>query len=158
MKKLIALLAILSIGIGAYTQPKVYSLRTNKSRMDKIESKYKAAIGVDSLNAVFYKQEDIEAFAMEWGSFLQDMGAYLKENGLLINERVFIRVFFDKDGRVDYFFYNIANNESPLLDRKEKKRFEKAIKGFAKTARIKASSKEGFKQCGTANLQLGITN
>ena len=153
MKKLFFLSVIMFLVVNTFAQPKIYS-NEYAEKMREIEAKYKDAIGVDSTSAIFYKDKDTEKFYNIWVLFLSDMSKYFRANNLVLNEKLFFRVFFSNDGKIEYLFYNPLKKDSALLEKKNKKRFEKLLKAFAKSYKIDIELNERFKQCGVGNFQM----
>lgn len=156
MKRLFIIQILLLCSISIFAQNKVFSLNEDVSgdKMRKLEKEYKSGVGQDSIDAIFYKKEDVDIYLTKWSKFLGDMGKYLKENNFIINEKVFFRVFFAKDGSVEYLFYNIRNKESDLLSKEKSKIFEDLLNKYVESNKINISTKENFKQCGNGNFQL----
>ncbi|MCH3924790.1 MAG: hypothetical protein LKE30_07735 [Bacteroidales bacterium] len=145
------------ISISAYSQ-KVYCLKDEKSKQifNELEkdTNYCASFGDEKTKVAFENEEDVQNLINQWYSYLQKMGDFLAKSGCKFNEKVFLRVYFDEKGKVDYIFYNPQSKESPLADKKTKKEFENSLKEFAKTNSLDVKAKYKFKQCGTANFQL----
>jgi hypothetical protein len=145
------------VSISAFSQ-KVYCLKDEKSKQifDKLEkdTNYCASFGDEKTKVAFEKEEDVQNLINQWYSYLQKIGDFLAKSGCKFNERVFLRVYFDEKGSVDYIFYSPQSKESQLADKKTKKEFEKSLKDFVKTNSLDVKAKYKFKQCGTANFQL----
>lgn len=145
------------VSISAFSQ-RVYCLKDEKSKQifNELEkdTNYCASFGDEKTKVAFENEEDVQNLINQWYSYLQKMGDFLAKSGCKFNERVFLRVYFDEKGKVDYVFYNPQSKESQLADKKTKKEFEKILKDFVKTNSLDVKAKYKFKQCGTANFQL----
>jgi len=156
MKRLFIIQILMLCSISIFAQSKVFSSKEDASgdEMRKLEKEYKSGVGQDSIDAIFYKEEDINLYFNQWSKFLGDMGKYLKKNNFIINEKVFFRVFFAKDGSVEHLFYKVQNKESDLLSKEKSKTFENLLNQYIESNKINVSTKEKFKQCGNGNFQL----
>lgn len=155
MKKAFLISLMILISINVFSQSKVYSLKDEGSnnKMKDLESLYRNGIGQDSIDAIFYTEEDMGDYSKKWSEFLGDISKYLKENDLILNDRIFFRIFFTNDGSIDYLFYNVQNKESDLLLEENKKRFESLLSQFAEVGKFNITTKDKFKQCGSGNFQ-----
>src|SRR6218665_2494912 len=99
----------------------------------RLDSVYKSGIHADSTQAVFKNSQ--EQYIAAYQKLLQDLGRYLKENGFVWEKPVkgFNRIYFDKDGRIDYFLYNFRAGQ---LSAEQEKRFDVLLNSFIKTYRF----------------------
>ena len=156
MKRLFIIQILMLCSISIFAQSKVFSSKEDDSgdKMRKLEKEYRNGVGQDSIDAIFYKEEDVDLYFKQWGKFLGDMGKYLKKNNFIINEKVYFRVFFAKDGSVEHLFYKVLSKESDLLSEEKNKIFEDLLNQYIESNKINVSTKEKFKQCGSGNFQL----
>lgn len=112
--------------------------------IQKIDTEYKSAIHTQSEKAVFTEKAD--QFTEEYKLFIFDLARELNENGFYWDEptRVFTRVYFSKDGRVDHFFYN---NEHAGLGESEQQRFNTIVDNYISDKSLSIGGTEPFAQC-----------
>jgi hypothetical protein len=113
-------------------------------RVSHLDSVYKSGIHADSTQAVFKNNQD--EYIAAYQKLLQDLGKYLKENNFMWTQPVkgFNRIYFDKDGRIDYFLYSFRPGQ---LSVEQEKGFDTLLNGFIKNYRFPLSAGVNFAQC-----------
>jgi len=116
----------------------------NGVRTSKLDSIYPSGLDADSTKAVFWNKQD--EFIKAYQETLQALGNYLKENKFSWNKqtRCFNRIYFSKDGKVDYFLYNFSKGE---LTPEKEKQFDTLLNQFIKKYKFPLTAKTGFAQC-----------
>jgi hypothetical protein len=113
-------------------------------RVSQLDSIYKSGIHADSMQAVFKNNQD--EYIAAYQKLLQDLGKHLKANNFTWNQPVkgFNRIYFDKDGRIDYFLYSFRPGQ---LSAEQEKAFDALLNGFIKTYRFPLNAEVKFAQC-----------
>src|SRR5574344_1030896 len=78
--------------------------------------------------------KDLEMFMGKWQNYLQAMGNWFADKDFVMNEGIFFRIFFDKQGSAKYIFYVPKDKNSSIVKGERKAQFEKLLKGFAAQA------------------------
>ncbi|HMC97007.1 MAG TPA: hypothetical protein VKG92_05105 [Flavobacteriales bacterium] len=109
-----------------------------------LDSIYRSGAHVDSTKAVFGTEQ--EEFFDAYQGMLQDLGKYLKAHDFIWEQPVkgFNRIYFSKEGKIDYFLYSIRPGQ---LTVEQEKRFDELLKGFVADYRFPMTAEVGFAQC-----------
>jgi hypothetical protein len=111
-----------------------------------LDSLYKSAVHSDIKLAVFKTKSGQDSLQKAYVLFIQDLAGYLKKNNFKWEKQIkcFNRIYFDKDGKVDYFLYNFAKDEIPA---KKEAEFARLLNLFIQDHKFTLTAKEGFAQC-----------
>ena len=111
-------------------------------RVSYLDSTYKSAIHSDSTKAVFKDNEEV---AKAYNTLLQDLGNFLYKNGFLWEQTVrgFNRIYFNKDGSIDYFIYTFRSE----LTAEQLSKFNTLLNEFIQDYKFPLSADEKFAQC-----------
>lgn len=94
----------------------------------------------------FLTEEDkAEKISKEWNLLLQSMADFFVKNNYIWQSPTsfFVKFYFDKNGGIDYLFYNPKNNEfNPNLQ------FVSILNKFIKNYRFDLKAKSKYSQCG----------
>lgn len=96
------------------------------------------------------KRADFDRVFELWTSFHQRVNKYIKEQNFKWEVKdsfisVTNKLYFDKTGKVDYYFYRIDN---PGVSEEKKKEYEKVLESFVKNVQIDLAMDNKFGQCG----------
>jgi hypothetical protein len=146
MKKLFVLLIWVSISAMSYGQK---ALTFEEARAmgiitSHLDSIYANSIDSDTNKGVFKKNQD--EFISSYSKLLKDFGQYLTKNNFLWAQPTngFNRIYFDKDGKIDYFLYSFRPNP---LTKEQEKRFGELLNAFIQEYRFPLKASEKFVQC-----------
>jgi hypothetical protein len=113
-------------------------------KMSSLDSQYQSGIHADTSLAVFKTNTD-EYFA-GYQDLLLDLGQYLKENNFLWDKPTngFNRIYFDKNGKIDYFLYSFRPNQ---MTTEQEKRFAELLGKFILNYKFPLTANTKFSQC-----------
>lgn len=116
----------------------------NGIRISNLDSIYLSAVHSDSTKSVFHRNQ--EEFIQSYQKMLQELGTFLKQNNFKWGKqtRCFNRIYFNKNGKVDYFVYKFSQGE--LTEEKEKQ-FQDLLLQFLQSYSFPLKSSSGFAQC-----------
>jgi hypothetical protein len=120
--------------------------------MKHLESIYKNALHVDSSQAVFKTEKQQTEMQSAYTKLLQDYGKFLLDHNFNWEKqtRGFNRIYFNKDGTIDYFLYYFpTNNLKPedQLSAEKQAEFNRLLNLFIKDYKISMSATVNFAQC-----------
>ena len=112
-------------------------------RISELDSIYKSAIHTDPKLAVFTDQE---AVSKAYVQLLTDLGKFLASKNFEWERTVsgFNRVYFDKDGSIDYFVYSFRGD---VLSPYQVSQFDQLLNEFIKNYRFPLQADVKFAQC-----------
>ena len=118
--------------------------KTTGISISQLDSLYQSALHSDSTKAVFGKQQG--EFTKNYMQLLKDLNGYLHEHHYKWEQetRCFNRIYFNKDGSIDYFLYNFKKD---AIAPEKEKQFEGLLNEFIKTYRFPMSAPVKFAQC-----------
>jgi hypothetical protein len=127
----------------------------SKQKLDALENDtaFYPSFGNKGEKVAFSQEKDLEMFMGKWQNYLQAMGNWFSDKDFAMNEGIFFRIFFDKQGSAKYIFYVPKNKNSSILKGKRKAQFEQLLKEFAAQERLDVNAPYCFKQCGSAKFQ-----
>ena len=111
-----------------------------------LDSLYKSAVHSDEKKAVFKSEKEQLELQKAYQSLIYDLSKFLNESNFKWGKttRCFNRIYFNKNGKIDYFLYNFPDGE--ITDEKEKE-FSRLLNIFVKKKKIQLKAKEKFAQC-----------
>ncbi len=117
---------------------------------ESLDSIYTSAISDGTKSCVFENSEEV---LNAWYKMISDVSSFLVKNKemLNININTFQRVYFNKDGKIDYYLFNIRNLDE--LTEGEVQLFTDLLNEFVKDYQFPLSADKGFSQCGSAKFQ-----
>lgn len=148
MKSVIGILFILAfpfISNGQKIATTFQNATKNKGiRIEQLDNAYESALSDDSTKAVFAGQE--KEFYEGYVSMLQALGKHLTANNFKWDKttRCFNRIYFNKDGEIDYFLFNFLPGQ---IEPDKEKEFEKHVSTFVQTYKFPISADKNFAQC-----------
>ncbi len=146
---LIMLLAICSTAVG---QQKAYTFQEaqdNGISIQDLDSNYKSAVHVDTTLAVFKSEKAQEAMRVYYTMLLKDLGLFLSQNDFKWDEprRCFNRIYFDRDGSIDYFLFKFLGNAQSTPPVEKQEEFKRLLELFVKEYEIPLAANVKFAQC-----------
>ena len=149
MKKLV-LIAIVSLSFCSLHGQKVLSFSEAKEQgitTKGLDSLYCSSVEDGSGNFVFESKEEVAA---AWTKMLTDISSFLFKNAEIknIEVKLFQRVYFNKEGKIDYYLYNIRNKDD--VTEEQLQQITDVLNEFVKDYQFSLSADRDFVQCGTA--------
>ena len=115
-----------------------------------LDSIYKSAVHVDTSLAVFKTEKEQEMMYNAYVQLLQEFGKTLTANDFRWDKptRCFNRIYFNKNGTIDYFLFNFIGKTAEDKPSEEKQiEFQKLLNIFIAGYRFPLTSKVKFAQC-----------
>jgi hypothetical protein len=111
--------------------------------LDKL---YKSAVHSDAELAVFKTADEQQSLQKAYINFITDLGGYLRANNFTWDRQThcFNRIYFAKNGKVDYFLYNFSSGEISVEKEKE---FVRLLSMFLDDHTFGLTAGEPFAQC-----------
>lgn len=153
MKTKSLLLAILlSFCFSISAQHTVISFKEAESKgisITQLDKDYMSAIHANTDLAVFKSAEGQKNMQIAYIKLLQDLGSYLYQNKFNWEKptRCFNRIYFSKDGEIDYFLYNFTSNSKDAPSVEMQKEFERLLTQFVQNYKIPITANVKFAQC-----------
>ena len=146
MKKLFTLLILTTLTSLLFGQKAMTFAEANKQGLsiEYLDHLYASGIDADTSLAVF--KNNIDEYILAYQNLLQDLGTYLKQNNFHWEKPTngFNRIYFRKDGAIDYFLFNFRPGE---LTEAQEKKFGELLSAFIKDHHFKLSADKNFSQC-----------
>jgi len=113
-------------------------------RISGLDSLYMSGVHSDSTLAVFHNNQN--EFIAAYQKMLQELGKFLAVYNYSWDKptKAFNRVYFDKDGNVDYFLYSFRSGQ---LTVEQETRFGDLLNQFIQTYKFPLTADRGFAQC-----------
>lgn len=151
MKNLLIIFTLTSVILNySFSQTKCFpwnEVRKSGITFNELDSIYTDAVNVDTSILIAFKGKEDE-FEQAWVKLLQDISDFLRKNNFKWHSptQCFNVFYFDKDGTIDFYFYNIK-------DFKKTEEFEKLMNEFIKDYKFSQTAEMKFKQCGPVIFQ-----
>ncbi|NGP88532.1 hypothetical protein [Fodinibius halophilus] len=110
----------------------------------ELDSLYPSAAHAHPTKGVFNK--DQASFLKKYRTMMQEFGQFLNENNFQWGNRTsfFQRIYFDKNGSIDYYFVNL--DQTHFSDKK-RKQFLKLLHAFSEKYQFPMQAESNFAQC-----------
>jgi hypothetical protein len=144
MKKISITLFLFLCAVCGFTQKSMQLEDAEKNeKFQKLDSLYKSGIHTDTTIAVFKNQE---AYIAAYQEFIFQLADFLAKNNFKWEKEVrcFNKVYFSKEGTVDYFLYNFK--EGQLTD-EQKATFANLLQRFIEDTKFGLQADVPFSQC-----------
>jgi hypothetical protein len=144
MKKISLILTFLFFNICAFGQESMTFKQAQKIGISqKLDSLYRGGIHSDSTKAVFKNQK---AYIESYQKFMFQLADFLAKNNFKWGKQVrcFNKIYFSKQGTVDYFLYNFKEGE---ITPEQEKEFGNLIHKFIQQAKFGLKTDIQFAQC-----------
>jgi hypothetical protein len=121
--------------------------------IDELDSLYQSAIHNDTLLAVFKTEIEQEKIANEYFNLLNELAVFLSKNNFIWEKptRCFNRVYFDKNGKIDYFLYNFLGKPEEKPTENQLIEFKRLLNLFCQNYTFPVSASVKFVQCGPSH-------
>lgn len=114
-----------------------------------LDSIYKSAVHTDTSLAVFKTEKEQEALQQAYIKLLNDFGVFLTTNEFFWDKPTycFNRIYFNKDGSIDYFLFNFLGKGGDLPSTEKQKEFQRLLNLFIQNYKFSLTSDTKFAQC-----------
>lgn len=146
---LVLILSIIAGTATAQTGASFEEIKAAGVSISHLDSTYKSAIHTDKKLAAFPGRE--EQVQKAYIAMLTDLATFLKKHDFKWAETVhcFNRVYFNSDGRIDYFLYNFRGSITP----EKQAGFKQLLNEFIATYQFGMKNKVKFVQCSPVTYQ-----
>jgi hypothetical protein len=139
--------ALFLINIYSFSQPMAgrFQKAINSGiALEVLDSIYSSALHDDSTKAVFHGKE--KEFYAGYVSMLTELNSFLKKNDFFWSKktRCFNRIYFNKEGKIDYFLFNFYPNQ---IEIEQESKFENLVSEFISTYQFPLTANRKFAQC-----------
>ncbi|WP_394992870.1 hypothetical protein [Emticicia sp.] len=144
MKKTSLILTFFLFSIYAFGQKSMTFQQAEKIGISqKLDSLYRGGIDSDSTKSIF---KDQKAYIESYQQFIFQLGDFLKKNDFKWGKQVrcFNRIYFSKQGTVDYFLYNFKEGQITL---EQENTFGNLAQKFIQQAKFGLKTDTQFAQC-----------
>jgi len=102
------------------------------------------------LNPSKFSEKEFKAVVKSWSEFHQKVSSFMKDEGFFWNVKdstisIVNKIYFNKNGTIDYFFFRILN---PSIPDSKKIEFEFVLQKFSKSIRMNLARDSKYAQCG----------
>jgi len=113
--------------------------------MKELDANYPSPLDSDSSSAAIFGVEQGQ-YIKYYQEYLGDLGHYLAEQGFKWERPrwCFNKIYFNEEGKVDYFLYNFRPGE--ITDEMAVE-FQKHLENFVKESEFPAKPNSAFSQC-----------
>lgn len=114
-------------------------------KIKQLDSIYQSAVHVDTSLAVFKSDADQQKLIDAYSTFLKDFGKFLKQNDYTWGHetKCWNRLYFDKDGSVDYYIYNFKSE----IEKAKEEQFKLLFAKYIMTHKINITADKKLAQC-----------
>lgn len=120
-----------------------------------LDSLYQGAVDVDTTKAVFKTEEAEDQWLKAYQKMLVDFGDFLYNHQYKWKKstRIFNKIYFNRDGSIDYFLYHFSGEPSDRPSEEEQVVYGKLLQEFIQTYRVPVSAPVCFTQCGPVRYE-----
>jgi len=113
--------------------------------ISELEQTYQSAIHTDTTLAVFKSKDQENTLVGAYQKLVKDLHKFLKKNNFYWTKptRCFQRIYFDKNGKIDYFIYDFKQE----VPQDEKQEFDRLLNEFIQKYEFGAKAPVKFSQC-----------
>jgi|SRR5690554_4093911 len=147
MKKMFVI-AFVFLNLFLFGQVGLEFNEAKRQGLVNLDSIYVSAIHSDTTQAVFKTKKEQEQMMHAYKQMLQDFGRFLSENNFEWKKKTqgFNRVYFNEDGKVDYFLFSFGRSEN-VPTKEEHKEFQRLLNLFIKDYQLDMIANTKFAQC-----------
>ena len=127
-------------------------MEKNGLKMDSLQRLYPNATKTDTFAGVFPAGKKGDRFSDAWLKYYTDLMNYFSENGLKWEKPTycFNKIFFDANGKVEYWFFNFKKADNIPDDVQQK--YLQGLQQFSKKHKIKIKADSKFTQCASVTF------
>lgn len=114
-----------------------------------LDSTYKSGVHTDTAKAVFKTEAEQNALHEAYVQLLQDLGKFLSKNNFYWEKpsRCFNRIYFDAEGKIDYFLFNFLGKPEDRPKESAEIEFQRLLALFINEYKISLKPNAKFAQC-----------
>lgn len=118
----------------------------NQKSASHLDSLYKSAVHTNPDLAAFKSEAQQKLLVEAYQNLLGKLAKYLQEKKFKWGKtvRCFNRIYFDKNGTIDYFLYSFPKGEITV---EQENQFNQLLNSFILAQKIDISAEEKFAQC-----------
>ena len=154
MKKLVLIFVVSFLVCSLYGQKAMSFEEAAKQGITtkSLDSIYISAINVINDESGNYIYENEEEVMEAWYKMFEDISIFLwkTEEMKEVEIRIFQRVYFNKDGKIDYYLYKIQNHNE--ITEEQALQVANSLNEFVKEYQFSFSAIKDFVQCGVAKF------
>lgn len=141
----VALTLFISPTFGQKLAVKIEKIADHKISLENLDRVYANALNSDLKLAIFKSEKEQAKFLNAYKLMLKDIGIYLYRNGFQWGKstRCFSKVYFGKDGTIDYYFYHFDPNDISIEKEQE---FNRLLNKFIQGYRLRLNANKRFSQ------------
>lgn len=117
--------------------------------ISSLDSLYKSAVHSDPSKAVFTTEEAQQKLQQAYNQLLQDFGKFLASKNFKWEKKTkcFNRIYFSKEGTIDYFLYNFLGQPAEKPSDSQQETFSQLLRLFIKEYQFALTAQVKFAQC-----------
>jgi hypothetical protein len=118
-------------------------------KISYLDSEYKSALHSDPSLAVFTSNEDQVKMQESYHKLLKDLGVFLSDNNFDWENptKCFNRIYFNADGKIDYFLFNFLGAGGEKPNALKEARFQELLNSFIQDYQFPLKPDIKFAQC-----------
>jgi len=118
---------------------------------DSLNVVYKSAVSVDTSNAVFKTEPDIEKAHIAYQNLLEEFSKFLTKKNFKwpFATSCFQKIYFSEDGKIDYFLFNFLGEPPYKVTADQEMKFKSLLNIFIKVYKYPITANMKYSQCGT---------
>lgn len=148
MKKSVVVISFVFLSLFSFGQVGLQFNEAKRKGLVDLDSIYMSAIHTDTAKAVFKMEKERENLKVSYYQMLKDFGKFLSENNFEWKNKTqgFNRVYFNENGKIDYFLFSFRKSEHELTE-EEHKEFQRLLNLFVKDYQFPLTADTKFVQC-----------
>lgn len=118
-------------------------------KISELDNEYKSALHSDASLAVFTSDEDQVKMMDSYKKLLMELGIFLKKNNFdwEMPTKCFNRIYFNPDGKIDYFLFNFLGAGGEKPNQLQEARFQTLLNEFIQDYQFSLQPGIKFAQC-----------
>lgn len=119
--------------------------------MTALDSLHPSVAHAPGTKGVFDSKKE-KQFEKAWGDYFSDLMQFIADNDFKWQKPTycFNKIYFDRDGKVDYWFYNFKKTDS--IPQQTQDKYLELITKFSAVNKIKISGNSNFAQCASVTF------
>jgi hypothetical protein len=146
------MLITVHLSYGQHVALSIQDTEKHGISIQHLDSIYKNAVNSDTTLAIFKTELEQEKLQQNYTKLLKDLASFLSKNNFKWEKKTpcFNKVYFSKDGAIDYFLYFFRGNTEDKPTETKQKEFQHLLSLFIKDYKFALSANTKFTQCGGA--------